>query len=162
MHFRTADLCDLHTSDVTVATPLFSDFGGLNKFSGAITTIKCLRDNSLVRDTLNTPGHGGVLVVDGGGTRDCSLLGDALGKKAIENAWAGLVIYGCVRDSEILKTLRIGIKALATCPLKTTKKGRGQKNVPVHFAGIDFIPQYWLCTDPDGIVVSKTDLSETP
>ena len=158
MNFKTADLCDEYPNSVSIVPPLFRDFGGLVHFSGLITTIRCFKDNSLVRDSLQTSGAGGVLVVDGGGTLDCSLLGDMLGMKAIENNWAGLIIYGCVRDSEVLTNLKIGIKALATCPLKTIKKGLGEKNVLVHFAETDFIPQHYLYADPDGILVSETKL----
>ena len=158
MRFKTADLCDDHAGDIVIAEPIFRSFGGLDRFNGPITTVRCLGDNSLVRDTLNTPGDGGVLVADGEGLLNCSLLGDALGLKAVENGWAGLVIHGCVRDSETLKTLALGVKALATYPLKTVKRGLGEKNVSLRFAGIDFFPGHWLYADPDGIVVSKENL----
>ena len=162
MHFKTADLCDKHAGDVAIADPIFRNFGGHDRFNGPITTLKCPKDNSLVRDTLSTPGNGGILVADGEGLLNYSLLGDVLGLKAVENGWAGLVIYGCVRDSEMLKTLDLGVKALATYPLRTIKRGLGEKNIPVRFAGIDFLPGDRLYADPDGIVVSRKDLLGAP
>ncbi len=158
MRFKTADLCDKHEDDITIAEPIFRNFGGLDQFGGPITTVKCPKDNSLVRDTLNAPGNGGILVVDGEGLLNCSLLGDVLGLRAVENGWTGLLIYGCVRDSEVLKTLSLGIKALEAYPLRTVKRGLGEKNIPVHFAGIRFFPGHQLYADSDGIVVSEKDL----
>ncbi len=158
MSFKTADLCDEYSDRVSIAEPLFRDFGGKTRFSGPITTVRCPGDNSPVKATLQTPGDGGVLVVDGGGLLNFSLLGDNLGKQAVQNDWAGLVIYGCVRDSEILSTLDVGVKALATYPLKTVKKDPGEKNVTVHFAGVNFIPGHYLYADPDGILVSPVKL----
>ncbi len=158
MSFKTADLCDEYSERVSIAEPLFRDFGGKTRFSGPITTVKCPGDNSPVKATVQTPGDGGVLVVDGEGLLNFSLLGDKLGRQAEQNGWAGLVIYGCVRDSEILATLDVGVKALATCPLKTVKKDPGKKNVPVHFAGVDFIPGHYLYADLDGILVSPVKL----
>ena len=158
MNFKTADLCDEYADNIAIAEPLFRDFGGAERFCGAITTVCCPGDNSPVRATLQTPGNGGVLVVDGGGLLNFALLGDKLGLFAVENNWVGLIIYGCVRDTEVLATLDIGIKALAACPLKTPKKDPGEKNIPVHFAGVDFTPGHYLYADSDGIIVSAAKL----
>ncbi len=153
MSFSTADLCDEHADKLAIAEPLFRDFGGAARFSGLITTVRCPGDNSPVKAALQTPG-GGVLVVDGAGCLNFALLGDKLGACAVENGWTGLVVYGCIRDSEVLATLNLGVKALAAYPVKTPKKNPGEKNVLVHFAGVDFIPGHYLYADPDGIVVS--------
>ncbi len=158
MSFNTADLCDEYADRVSIAEPLFRDFGGATRFSGPIITVKCPGDNSPVKATLQTPGNGNVLVVDGGGLLNFALLGDRLGTSAVENGWAGLVIYGCVRDSAVLATLNIGVKALAACPLKTPKKNPGEKNIRVHFAGVNFTPGHYLYADPDGIIVSPTQI----
>ncbi len=159
MSFKTADLCDEHAGNIAIADPLFQNFGGATRFAGPITTVRCPGDNTPVRAALQAPGNGGVLVVDGAGLLNFALLGDKLGMHAVENGWVGLVIYGCVRDTEVLATLNIGVKALAACPLKTPKKDPGEKDVPVHFAGVDFIPGYYLYADPDGIVVSAVSLA---
>ena len=156
--FSTADLCDKYEGRLGIAEPLFRDFGGVTRFNGPITTVRCPGDNSPVRATLQTPGKGGVLVIDGAGWLNFALLGDKLGAHAVNNGWSGLIIYGCIRDSEILATLQLGIKALAAYPLRTPKKDPGEKNVPLRFAGVDFIPGQHLYADPDGIVVSDAKL----
>lgn len=159
MELKTTDLCDAHPDKVRVAEPGFNDFGSLIDFYGSIHTVKCHEDNSLVRKALETDGTGKVLVVDGGGSMRCALLGDMLGDLAIKNKWNGIIVYGCVRDSAALALLPLGIKALDTIPLKSNKRNEGQENITVHFAGVDFVPGEYVYCDADGIIVSKDKLS---
>ncbi len=158
MQFKTADLCDEHESRISVAQPLFRNYGGNTSYCGKISTIKCFEDNSLVREALKSPGAGRVLVIDGGGSTRRALVGDLLAQAGADNNWAGIVVYGCIRDSGVIATINIGCKAIATLPLKTEKKGIGEKDIPVHFADVDFIPGQFLYADEDGIIVSTKDL----
>ena len=159
MSLLTTDLYDNHPDKVRVAEPLtFKDYGGAKLFHGQIETVKCFEDNSLVRKTLEQNGEGKVLVVDGGGSMRCALLGDMLGELGVKNKWNGIVIYGCIRDSAAMATLQLGVKALATIPLKSNKRNEGQQNIPVRFAGVDFVPGEFLYADEDGIIVSKEAL----
>jgi regulator of ribonuclease activity A len=61
-----------------VADAIFRDYGGVTNFHGPITTVKCFENNPLVRSTLEASGNGRVLVVDGGGSMRCALLGGNL------------------------------------------------------------------------------------
>lgn len=158
MSFSTADLCDAHTDDVQVCEPLFADYGGQRRFHGEIRTLKCFEDNSLVREALATAGDGAVLVVDAGGSRRCAMLGDQLAQLAVNNGWAGVVMYGLIRDSEAISAMPLGVKALGTIPVKSVKRGEGQPQIPVRFAGVSFVPGHWLYADADGIVVSERPL----
>jgi len=138
---------------------LFGDFGGALDFAGPISTVKCHEDNSLVRSALEEPGEGRVLVVDGGGSDRCALLGDNLAQLAIDNEWAGIVVYGCIRDSAEIAEMPVGVKALATHPKKSHKQNIGERDVAVRFAGVSFAPGAWLYADLDGIVVSDEALT---
>ena len=158
MKFTVPDICDDFLPELQVLEPLFTAYGGRQKFYGAIVTIKCFEDNSLVKQTLATDGHGKVLVVDGGGSLRCALLGDMLGDMAVENGWQGVLINGCVRDVEILKTIVLGVQALNCYPLKSEKRNQGQLNIPVHFAGVDFEPGQYLYADENGMIVARTEL----
>ncbi|MDD9869273.1 MAG: ribonuclease E activity regulator RraA, partial [Gammaproteobacteria bacterium] len=151
---KTADLCDSFPDRVAVARPVLRDFGGARSFHGAIATVQCFEDNSLVRKTLESDGRGRVLVVDGGGSMRRALLGDQLAELAIRHHWSGVVINGCIRDSAVIGTLPLGVKALGTHPLKSEKKDRGKVNLPVYFAEIEFTPGAWLYADEDGVVVA--------
>lgn len=158
MSYQTADLCDAHPDLVKAADPLFRSFGNKTSFGGQIVTLKVHEDNVLVRDALGDVGAGKVLVVDGGGSLRCALVGDLLAQLAIDNHWAGIVVYGCIRDSAAIKHMDIGIKALNTHPLKSVKHGRGDKEIPVTFAGITFFPRHYLYADEDGVIVSEKSL----
>lgn len=157
--WHTADLCDQFEDNADVglqiARPMFRDFGGKRNFSGEMVTLKAFEDNSLVRTILGEKGDDKVLVVDGGGSLRCALLGDQLGLLAQKNGWQGVIVYGCVRDSDALKTMDIGVRALAAHPKRSLKKGMGTQNAPVHFADATFTPGQWICVDGDGMVVLK-------
>ncbi len=156
---NTADLCDQFPDNVEVATPIgFKNYGGDISFSGEICTIKCFEDNSFVRKALEQNGEGKVLVIDGGGSLRCALLGDMLADLAIKNKWNGVIVYGCIRDSGAIAKLPLGVKALETIPLKSNKRNEGQENITVRFAGIDFVPGHFVYTDEDGILVSAQNL----
>ena len=160
MLYKTTDLCDAHPAKVRIAEPIgFNDYGAPTIFGGRIYTVKCFEDNSLVRKALETDGSGKVLVVDGGGSMRCALLGDMLGELAVKNKWSGIVIYGCIRDSAAMALLPVGVKALDTIPLKSNKRNEGQENIAVRFAGVDFVPGEFLYADEDGIIVSSEALS---
>ncbi len=156
--YTVPDICDDFFDEVSVLEPLFTDYGGKSRFSGEIVTIKCFEDNSLVRDAVNTEGRGRVLVVDGGGSLRHALLGDLLAAAAAENGWQGLLINGCVRDVEILETIDLGVKALNCYPVKTEKRGEGQLDVNIAFAGARIQPGNFLYSDANGVLVARRNL----
>ena len=158
MATKTTDLCDAHAAELQIAAPLFRDFGGSPAFAGPISTVHVYEDNVLVRAALEEAGAGRVLVVDGGGSLRCALVGDLLGALGVKNGWAGIVVHGCVRDSAELARLPLGVRALATNPLRSEKRGEGQRDVPVAFAGVTFTPGHFLYADADGIVVAPRSL----
>ena len=160
MTTKTADLCDTHSQALQhIALPL-KDYGGVTAFYGEIATVQCFEDNSFVKKTLQEAGCDRVLLVDGGGSKRCALLGDLLAQLAIDNHWRGVVINGCIRDSDIIATLNIGVKALATNPLKSEKKDRGTCNIEVNFGSVSCKPGDWLYADSDGVVVSPKALHD--
>lgn len=159
MKIVTPDLCDAHPELVRVVEPLFTNYGGRSAFGGEILTIKCHEDNSLVKEHVGQPGNGRVMVVDGGGSLRCALLGDMLAAKAVENAWAGIIIYGCIRDVDDIRTMDLGVQALRTIPVKSNRQGRGDLNIPVSFGGVTFKPGEYVYADNNGIIVSSEPLS---
>lgn len=158
MDILTTDLCDANEGRVRVCAPMFRSFGGRTSFHGQIATLKLFEDNSLVRSALETPGIGRVLVVDGGGSMRCALVGDQLALLGVKNGWAGVVVYGCIRDSKAISAMEIGVFALGTHPMKTVKKGVGDSDVPVSFGGTTFTPGEYLYADEDGVIVSAQSL----
>ena len=152
------DLCDDYPDVVRVAEPIFSHFGGRVAFGGPVRTVKCVEDNSLVAERLGQAGDGAVLVVDGGGSKRCGLVGDNLAGNARDNGWQGIVVYGCVRDVEILATIDVGIVALGAHPLKSIKRQVGMNDVELRFAGVSWMPDQFVYCDANGVLVAPVPL----
>ncbi|MDN5886958.1 MAG: ribonuclease E activity regulator RraA [Micrococcaceae bacterium] len=152
MTFTTCDLFDDDESLQTLSLQL-QNLGGRTRFSGPVRTIRCDRDNALLKQTLNSPGAGAVLVVDGGGSLETALMGDMIGEAAVANGWSGVVIHGCIRDRVALAGLDLGVKAMGSNPRKSSKHGTGEADVVLAFGGVDFRPGAMLHSDEDGIVV---------
>ncbi|MFT4563588.1 MAG: regulator of ribonuclease activity A [Gammaproteobacteria bacterium] len=154
----TADLYDEHGEALRVLAPLFRDFGGILSFEGPVSTLKVYEDNSLVRSALEENGGGRVLVIDGAGSLRCALVGDNLAALGAQNNWAGIVVFGCIRDAVLISKIRIGVKALATNPRKSVKKGLGERDIAVRFADVKMSPGDHLYADPDGIVIAENKI----
>ena len=157
--FYTADICDVHETDVQTTDPVFSSFGERITFGGPIRTLRVFEDNSLVKEAVASNGEGAVLVVDGGASTRCALLGGNLAEMASSNGWAGLIINGCIRDVHEINACDIGVRALATCPRKSAKRGAGEKDLELEFAGAKFRPGEFVYCDLDGVIVTARDLS---
>ena len=159
MEYLTTDLCDAHEDEIRVLAPMFRSYGGKDAFHGPIATLKLFEDNSFVRKILEQPGEGRVLVIDGGGSMRRALVGDQLAHLGVSNGWAGIIVYGCIRDSAAISQMAIGVFALATHPLKTLKRNVGEIDIPLSFGGVTFTPREWLYADQDGVIVSAKMLA---
>lgn len=158
MEFATADLYDDFGAELGSCSTQFRSYGARPRFWGRIETVRCLQDNVLLKQALETAGDARVLVVDGGGSLDTALMGDMIAGSAVVQGWAGVVINGCVRDVVALRGLDLGIKALGSNPRKSAKAGVGERDVPVEFGGVTFRPGAFLYSDEDGIVLSSRRL----
>ena len=155
----TCDISDQLHPHVQYLDPIFKSYGGKTAFSGRIVTIKCFEDNSLVEEALKMNGKGCVLVVDAGESLRCAMLGDKRASDAIKNEWEGIVINGSIRDSVMINSMAIGIKALGVCPRKSIKKGNGKRNLTVDFSNVKFIPNHYLYADEDGVIVIENKVN---
>jgi regulator of ribonuclease activity A len=151
----TADLYDQHGEDLQSCSLQFRHYGGRTSFSGVVSTVRCHRDNALVKAALAEPGEGRVLVVDGGASLESALMGDLIAASAVEHGWVGVVIHGAVRDVAAIRELPFGALALGSNPRKSAKEGVGERDVTVSFGGVDFVPGQRLWADEDGILVTR-------
>ncbi len=161
-NFITCDLLDAHPT-CQVCTPnmegkRFFSYGGKKTFGGEIVTVKCFEDNSRVKELLATSGEGKVLVVDGGGSMRCALLGHMIAQNAVDNGWAGVIVYGCVRDVDDMAKMNIGVQALGSIPRKSNRQGIGEVDVEICFGGMTLRSGMFIYADNNGIIVSKTAL----
>ena len=163
MKLSTPDLCDKYENDesvdLRVLDSIFTSYGGLKQFYGKVVTIKCFEDNSLLKELAGTPGKGRVIIMDGGGSLRRAILGDMIAANAVKNGWAGLIINGCVRDVDELAMINIGVKALNTHPIKTEKRGIGDLNIRVTFAGQTIKPNDWIYADNNGVIITNKELA---
>jgi regulator of ribonuclease activity A len=155
MTIATADLYDERGDALdSLSLPLL-DLGGRTAFDGQVRTVRCHRDNALVKSVLATDGDGAVLVIDGGGSLESALVGDLIAASAVAHGWAGLIVHGVVRDREALAGLPLGVKALGSNPRKSAKEGVGEVDVPVEIAGVVFTPGHHVWADADGVLVER-------
>lgn len=167
MKFSTCDLCDAHEKNLGQTLYLLPDvfrrFGAERAFAGPVHTVKChndagVLDNSKVREAVAEKGEGRVLVIDGAGLAHRALLGGNLAVMATKIGWAGVVVYGAVRDAQELREAELAVRALALCPMRTEKLGLGERGVSVEIAGVKISEGDWLYADEDGVVVSSKSL----
>ena len=157
-NFATSDLYDQHGERLQVLELPLIGYGGRASFCGQVVTVKCHEDNSRVKEILAVPGEGKVLVVDGGGSLRCALLGDLIAGSAVAQKWEGVLIHGAVRDVAALAKLDLGVYALGATPRKSVRRDEGQRDLTVWFGGVGFAPGDFLYADADGVVVSRESL----
>ncbi|HII3848155.1 TPA: ribonuclease E activity regulator RraA [Pasteurella multocida] len=158
MYIDTSELCDIYLDQVDVVEPIFSSFGGVNRFYGKITTVKCFENNGLITDILEENGEGRVLLIDGGGAVRRALVDAELAQLAVDNGWEGIIVYGAVRQIQQLEEMDIGIHALAPIPVGADKQNIGEIDVPVNFGGVTFFPEDYVYADLTGIILSQEPL----
>ena len=158
MQHSTSQLCDYFADSVDVVEPIFHDYGGKHSFCGIITTIKCFENIGLISDILSEQGNGRVLLIDAGGSKRRAVVDYNLASMAFENSWAGIVCFGAVRDVDLLSTIGIGIKAIASIPVLAENRKDGDIDLPVNFAGVTFLPDDYLYADSTGVIISPDEL----
>lgn len=162
--FVTCDLLDDNSDKaIGVVSPYidgksFKNYGGRTSFGGQAVTVKCFEDNSRVKELLATDGDGRVLVVDGGGSIRCALLGDMIAESAVKHGWVGVIVYGCVRDVDAMRQMELGVQALASIPQKSTRKGIGEVGVTLQFGGVTIRDGDYVYADNNGILVAAEPL----
>ncbi|MEB3476827.1 ribonuclease E activity regulator RraA [Pasteurella multocida] len=158
MYIDTSELCDIYLDQVDVVEPIFSSFGGVNRFYGKVTTVKCFENNGLITDILEENGEGRVLLIDGGGAVRRALVDAELAQLAVDNGWEGIIVYGAVRQIQQLEEMDIGIHALTPIPVGADKQNIGEIDVPVNFGGVTFFPEDYVYADLTGIILSQEPL----
>ena len=158
MKIVTPDLCDENPETVSVVAPIFNTYGGKSAFGGEIVTVKCFEDNTVVKARAAEDGAGKVMVVDGGGSMRCALVGDMIAANAMKNGWLGLIIFGCIRDVDAISTLDIGVQALNSMPIRSVRQNRGELNVEISFGGVTFKPGEYVYADNNGVIISPHSL----
>lgn len=155
VNIRTSDIYDEREEHVASLTIPLENIGGHKHFHGPVRTLRCFQDNGLLKQIIFEPGDGAVLVVDGGGSLDAELIGGSMAATLAANGWAGVILYGAIRDRAELAELPLGIKALGSNPRKSVKDGNGERDVTVTIGGVEFHPGAMVYADDDGILAER-------
>ncbi len=87
---------------------------------------------------------GDVIIVDGGGDLTNSLIGEMMSSHAEYRGIAGIVIYGAIRDYDVIHAGKFPIFAAGVTHRGPYKDGPGEINVPIAIDGMVIEPG-----DPD-------------
>ena len=158
MEYNTSELCDIYADMIDVVEPMFMNFGGKSSFGGQITTIKCFESLGLIAETVQQPGLGKVLLIDGGGSLRRALIDSDIAQLAFENEWEGIIVYGSIREVDQLDDINIGIQSLASIPVGADDNRTGEVDVAVNFGGVTFLPDDHIYADSTGIILSADAL----
>lgn len=155
----TADLCDSHSSELLLLPAQWRSFGARTRCCGPVHTLRTFEDNGMVRATLETAGRGRVLLVDGGGSMRCALVGDQLAQLAVKNGWAGVIVYGAIRDVAEIRRMPLCLLALGSSPVRSVRRGWGVAGQPINIgAAAPVCDGDWCYADEDGVVIAKRPL----
>jgi regulator of ribonuclease activity A len=60
---------------------------------------------------------------------------------------------GAIRDVEVIDDIDIGVQALGVCPVKTEKRGAGERDVTLTVSEMTIFPGDWLYADRNGVLI---------
>jgi regulator of ribonuclease activity A len=158
MKVTTADLYDHYHQVLQVCELQFRNFGRRMWFYGQCATVWTFEDHLPVLNAVKADGKGRVLVVDGGGSLKVGVMGDRIASVAVENNWAGIVIYGAIRDTSAINRLDIGVKALGATARRGWSAVSDNGNSVIDFGSTQFSTGQWIYADEDCVLVSPNEL----
>lgn len=150
----TADLFDDVPERLQVCRAAFRSYGGRAHFHGPIITARVHHDNTGVKEALRRAEGGQVLIVDGGGSTYCALLGDRLAALGLERGLRGIIIHGAVRDAAELAGLDFGVLALGANPRRSGDGDPGEQDVDLAIGGLVWKPGAHIYVDQDAVVLA--------
>ena len=153
---KTTDLSDKYPDKRFLLD--FQCFSKIKSTHGQISTVFCPDDNSFVREMLSENGKQKILFIDGAKSKKVALLGDNLAELAKVNNWRGIIVNGRIRDAQIISEMEIPVFALGTCPKKSFKENKGEKDVELSIDGLRLKPDDWVYADINGILISDSKL----
>jgi regulator of RNase E activity RraA len=117
-------------------------------------------DNMFLHIALDLAKPGDIIVINGEGCLDRSLMGEIMITYAEKRGIGGFIVDGAIRDSDYAKRAKIPVYAAGVCPQGPYKNGPGEINTPIACGGQVVFPGDILVGDPDGIVVIRPEFAE--
>lgn len=170
-----ADILDAHGVDSAIPTTALAPIAAGQRMVGPAVTVKhgparrsagynvahatSPKLGALDEVTLSQPGD--VMVIDGSAVPDASNIGGIMATAVATHGFAGVVVDGCVRDTENMR--RMGLPVWARGATPRTGKHRLELiefNGTVDIAGVQVRPGDLVLGDSDGIIIVPLDLAE--
>lgn len=125
---------------------------GLRMAGPALTARPAPGDNLMMHRALSLAQPGDVLVVAANGEPGAQW-GALAATYAERLGLAGVVVHGCIRDTDTLLERRFPVWFTAIAPSHPDKKGAGAVNMPVVCDGVMVCPGDLVVADGDGVIV---------
>ena len=125
---------------------------GIRIAGPAVTAYCAPGDNLMMHRALYLAQPGDVLVVSGSGENSGAQWGDVAARYALQKGLAGVIVQGCIRDTDTLEELEFPVWSTAISPIRPDKKGHGMVNAPVSCDGVTVNPGDLIVADGDGVL----------
>ncbi len=124
----------------------------------AVTAFCAPGDNLMMHRALYLAQPGDVLVVVCDAETSGAQWGDMATRYALKKGLAGVVVQGCVRDTDTVESLGFPVWATHVHPIHPDKSGHGFVNTPVICDGVRVSPGDLIVADGDGVLcVAKAE-----
>lgn len=119
----------------------------------AVTVLIPPGDNLMVHKAIASAEPGDVVVVDAGGVLEQAIVGEIMTAWARQRGLAGMVIYGAIRDVDIVGKSDFPVYACGYAHRGPYRDGPGELNVPIALGGMIVSPGDLVVGDSNGVVV---------
>lgn len=156
---REVTVADLHESTghlgyVGLMSPRMRPISPGHRIVGPAVTAFCAAgDNLMMHRALSLSQPGDVLVVVCQAEDSAAQWGDIAARYAQHKGLAGIVVQGCVRDVDTLRSMQFPVWTTLVRPIHARKNGPGSVNVPVVCDGVTVRPGDLVAADGDGVLV---------
>ena len=124
------------------------------RLAGTAFTVKCpIGDYTAVVRAIDAAKPGDVLVIDGGDSVRCTIMGGTTARAAKKRSLAGFVTNVATRDVDEIRELGIAVFAAGVSVRGVQMTHPGWIQIPVSVGGVVVNPGDWIVGDSDGVVV---------
>lgn len=114
-------------------------------------------DNLMVHMALCVASKGDVIVVDAGGDLTNAIVGERMLAYAVAKEFAGVIIYGAVRDLAWIREQRFPVYACGVTHQGPYKDGPGEINTTIALGSMSVEPGDLIIGDDDGVMCVPYD-----
>lgn len=113
---QIADACLRRSESLRVVSGVLRSLHPGNRIAGRARPVRHTGSVDIILEALTYAEPGDVLVIDNAGNKDEGCIGDLVAMEALAAGIAGIVIWGCHRDTDTLTALELPVFSLGACP----------------------------------------------